>query len=141
MWTHTWEKTYQNVGKQAIWQLWADINNWPKWHDDLEYCQLHGKFEKGSFFTLKPKNMRGVNIEITDIQPGLAFTDCTTFWGAKMYDTHSMVETDNGITIKNEMRVKGPMSWLWVKLVARYVASTIPNETEALVKLARLQHG
>lgn len=137
MWTHTWEKTFKNVSKEVIWKLWTDINHWPKWHDDLEYCQLHGQFEKGAYFTLKPKKMREVSIQITDVSPGVEFTDCTTFFGAKMYDTHSMLETENGLTIKNKMLVTGPLSWIWVKLVANYVANTIPDETEALITLAR----
>ena len=36
--------------------------------------------------------------------------------------------------------VTGPLKWLWIKLVAQSVADTVPEETEALVRLARSRH-
>lgn len=81
--------------------------------------------------------MRAFKIMLTDVQEGYQFTDCTTFWGAKMYDTHAMEETPDGLRIINTLVVKGPLKWFWIKLVAQNVAKTVSEETEALVKLAR----
>jgi len=68
---------------------------------------------------------------------GHKFTDCTKFPGAKMYDTHMMEETENGIRLSNKLVVTGILRLLWVKLVAKNVADTIPQEMDALVLLAR----
>ncbi len=137
MWTRTFNKTYTKIRKEDIWSLWTDINNWPKWHDDLDYCRLEGDFKVGNHFILKPKGVRPVKILITEIIDGKKFTDCTIFPGAKMYDTHAIEETSEGLTLSNTMVVTGPLKWLWIKLVAQKVADTIPEETEALVRLAR----
>jgi len=141
MWVKTFSKVYQNITKEDVWRLWTDINNWPKWHGDLEYCKLEGQFEVGNFFLLKPKGIPPVKIELTEIEVGRYFTDCTRFFGAKMYDTHSMEETPEGLRLSNKLVVTGPLKWLWIKLVAQNVADTVPDETEALVKLAREYHG
>jgi hypothetical protein len=48
-----------------------------------------------------------------------------------------MEETPEGLRIMNTLVVTGPLKWLWIKLVAKNVADTAPDETEALVNLAR----
>ncbi len=140
MWIRTFSETYSGVSADAIWKLWTDIENWPKWHGDLEYCRLEGEFKVGSHFYLKPKNMRTVKIELTDIVEGVQFTDCTRFPGAKMYDTHKLEKTADGVTLSNKLTVQGPLKWIWIQLVAKYVADSVPEETEALVALARSGH-
>lgn len=140
MWKRTFNKTYQNVKKEDIWRIWTDINNWPTWHDDLEYCTLNGPFVVGNHFILKPKGVSAVKIELTEIVEGKKFTDCTTFFGAKMYDTHELEETKDGLRITNTLIVTGWLKYIWIKLVAQHVADTIPAETEALIKLARSKH-
>ena len=140
MWTRTYNKTFQGLKRQDIWRIWTDINNWPTWHRDLDYCKLEGKFEVGNHFFLKPKGVKPVKILLTEINEGYSFTDCTSFFGAKMYDTHSMEDTVEGLKLTNKLVVTGPLKWLWIKLVAQNVADTISEETEKLVKLARSLH-
>ena len=137
MWTRTYSQTFQGVNREDIWRIWTDINNWSTWHGDLEYCKLHGSFSVGNHFMLKPKGVKAVKIVLTDIKEGYSFTDCTQFFGAKMYDTHAMIDTADGLKLTNTLVVTGPLKCLWIKLVAQNVADTVPKETEALVQLAR----
>lgn len=141
MWKRTFSKTYTGVKKETIWRLWTDINNWPQWHDDLEYCTMIGEFVVGNHFMLKPKGMGAVKIMLTEVTQGTSFTDCTTFFGAKMYDTHTVEETPKGVKFTNILVVTGPLAWVWIVLVARHVANTVPDETESLIKLARQING
>lgn len=137
MWTRTYSKTYQNIKKEDIWHIWTDVNNWPTWHGDLDFCKMEGPFKVGNYFMLKPKGVKAVKIGITEINEGHSFTDCTTFFGAKMFDTHSMTETPEGLQLTNTLVVTGPLKWLWIKLVAQNVADTVPQEMDALVERAR----
>ena len=137
MWEKSFSKLYKEISKEAIWRVWTDVNNWPQWHGDLDSCTMVGPFKVGNHFMLKPKGMGAVKIVLTDIQPGIQFTDCTQFFGAKMLDTHSMVETPEGLILSNKLVVTGPLKWLWIKLVARKVADSVPDEMDALVKVAR----
>jgi len=137
MWTRTYSKTFKDVKKETIWKLWTDVNNWAQWHGDLDYCKIEGDFVIGNHFLLKPKGVSAVKIELTEIEEGRKFTDCTKFFGAKMYDTHELEETKEGLLLTNTLVVIGPLKWLWIKLVAKNVADTVPQEMEALVDLAR----
>lgn len=137
MWTHTYSKTFKNVKKETIWQLWTDVNNWPTWQEDLDYCKLEGTFTVGNHFMLKPKGVKAFKIELTEIEEGRKFTDCTTFFGAKMYGTLELEETREGLRLTNIHTVTGPLRWLWIKLVAQNVADSAAQQMEALVELAR----
>jgi hypothetical protein len=137
MWIRTYSKIFKNVEKKEIWRIWTDVNNWSKWHSDLDYCQMEGSFEVGKHFILKPKGVRPVKIILTEIDDGHRFTDCTNFFGAKMYDTHALEETPEGLKLTNILVVKGPLKYLWIKLVAQNVADSVPDEMEALIKLTR----
>lgn len=140
MWTRTYSKIFQGISSKDVWRIWTDVNNWHTWHGDLDYCKLEGDFRVGNHFMLKPKGVSPVKIVLTEINEGYSFTDCTSFFGAKMYDTHAMKETPDGLTLTNQLVVTGPLKWLWIKLVAQNVADTVPEEMENLVKRARGSH-
>ena len=140
MWTRTYRKTFQGIRAEDIWKMWTDVNNWPTWHGDLDYCKLEGDFVVGNHFMLKPKGINPVKIVLTEINDGKSFTDCTSFFGAKMYDTHTLEETAEGLMLTNKLVVTGPLKWLWIKLVAQNVADTVPEEMENMVNLARAKN-
>lgn len=137
MWIRSCSKVYQGIKREGVWRIWTDINHWTDWHDDLDYCKLEGPFAVGNSFILKPKGAPAVKITLTEIVEGQKFTDCTKFFGAKMYDTHELEETSEGLRLTNTLRVTGPLKWLWIKLVAKHVADSVPDENEALVNLLR----
>lgn len=140
MWLKSHSTVYKDVRKEDIWRLWADINNYTKWHDDLDFCKLDGAFVVGNYFMLKPKGAPTFKVEIIELIENKKFTDCTKFWGAKMYDIHELEETKAGLCITSTLKVTGLLSFLWVQLVAKNVANSAPKEMEALVNLARGSH-
>lgn len=137
MWIRTYSKTFKGLSKDVIWKLWTDVNKWPTWHGDLESCKMEGPFVVGNHFMLKPKGIKPFKITLTEVEEGRRFTDCTPFFGAKMYDTHEVEEIAEGLRLTNRLVVTGPLKFVWVKLVAQNVADSVPQEMDALVKLAR----
>lgn len=141
MWKKTHSKTYAGLDKQTVWKLATNVNAWHEWHTDLDYCKMEGPFEAGNHFMLKPKGVKPVKIVLTEVQEGQSFTDCTSFFGAKMYDTHAFEETAEGLKLTNTVVVTGPLKWLWIMLVAKDVASSAPEQMESLANLARGTNG
>ena len=137
MWKKSYSKIYAGIKKQTAWKLSTDVNQWHEWHEDLDYCKMEEPFEVGNHFMLKPKGVKPVKIVLTDVQEGKCFIDCTTFFGAKMYDTHAFEDTSEGLKLTNTVVVTGPLKWLWIKLVAQNVANSAPEQMEALARLAR----
>lgn len=141
MWIRKHSKVYPGVSKETVWRLWSDIDNWMSWHDDLDSCKLNGEFVVGSHFVLKPKGGLSFKIKLVEIKEGRKFTDCTQFIGAKMYDSHEMEETSEGLRLTNTLKVTGWLKFLWIKLVAQKVADSVPQEVAKLVELARREDG
>lgn len=139
MWTKSYSKTYQGVKKEDIWRAWADVNNWPKWDRELEYCKLEGAFETGRQFILKPLGGPKVKILLSEVIINRKFTDYCKFFGATMHDDHLLEDTADGLRITNTITVKGPLSFIWANLVAKKVARSVPHSMDALVDYARSQ--
>ena len=137
MWTKTHSKFYPNVSSEDVWKILIDINNWHKWHEDLEYCKLEGEFKVGSFFRLKPKGVSEVKVDLIEIKDKVSFTDCTTFFGAKMFDTHTVEVKGEGVILTNKVVVTGLLQWVWVKIVAQNVADTSLQQMDDLIKLLK----
>ena len=138
-WERSYSKVYHNITKEQIWQTWTDINNWHTWDSDIEFCKLEQPFEVGSHFTLKPKGAPAVQIKLIEIIKYQKFTDCTKFFGAKMYGTHEIEEIPQGVKLTTTMKVTGPLGFIWRKLVAENIAKTMPEQTDALVARAQSQ--
>jgi len=137
MWTQSYSKTFKDLKKEDVWNVWADVNNWPKWDKELEYCKMDGAFSENNQFILKPIDGPKVKIILSEVKPNEKFVDYCKFPGAIMYDAHLLEETLDGLRITNTITVKGLLSFLWVKLVARDVANSVPRQLDALVNLIR----
>ncbi len=140
MWVKSYNKVYQDIKKEDIWRLWVDVNNWPRWDKELEYCKMEEAFLEGSHFILKPKGALKVKITLSEVVINKKFTDYCNFFGATMHDAHELEETSNGLRITNTITVTGLLGFLWVKLVAKNVANAVPQQMDALVNLAKNSH-
>lgn len=137
MWVKSYSKVYENVKKEDIWRLWADVNNWPMWDNELDYCKMDSDFAQGNQFVLKPKGGPKVKITLSEVIFNEKFTDYCKFVGATMFDSHELVTIPEGLRITNTITVTGLLNFIWVKLVANNVALSIPKQMDALVQMAR----
>ncbi|CAN5407870.1 hypothetical protein BH10PSE19_BH10PSE19_03620 [soil metagenome] len=139
MWIKSYSKVYSGIKREDIWRIWADVNNWPKWDKELEFCKMESDFTKGSQFILKPIGGPKVKITLSEVVINRKFTDYCKFLGATMQDAHELEETLDGLRITNTITVTGPLSFIWVTLVAKKVANSVPKQMETLVDFARIE--
>lgn len=136
MWTKSYSLVTKEVTKEQMWKLFSDVNNWHTWDNGIEYAKLEGKFEKGNFFLLKPKGCPELKVKLTDMTPLRRFIDVTSFPLAKMYDDHQFEETPDGLKITGTLTVKGPLGFLWRKIVAEGMFKSMPSDMLKQVKAA-----
>jgi hypothetical protein len=134
MWRKEFSQIYSEVTKEHIWEQWENVTQWPQWDTELEYCQLDQPFVAGNHFILKAKGGPKVKVILSRVEPLKRFTDYCHFIGAKMIDDHFLEETPQGLRITNIISMTGPLAFLWWWLVGRKVASSVPVQTENLVK-------
>lgn len=127
-----WKKSHTIITKaatsQQMWKLFANVNNWHKWDEGIDYARMEGKFEKGNYLTLKPKGAPEVKITLIETVENKTFTDQTNFPLAVMRGTHIFEETPEGLRVTTTMTVEGILGFLWRKLVAEKIVDGLPKE-------------
>lgn len=136
MWTQSHTIVTKKATREQMWKLFANVNAWNTWDEGIEYAKMNGRFEKGNFFTLKPKGGPKVKIQLVEAVENRTFTDLTRFPLAKMYGEHVFEDTTEGVKITTTMKVEGPLGFLWRKLVAQNIANALPAEMEQQVNHA-----
>jgi len=136
MWTKSHSIVTKAVTKEQMWKLFADVNNWHTWDKGIEFAKMDGKFEKGNFFTLRPKGGPDVKVTLLETVENNRFLDVTKFPLAKMYDNHTFEDTAEGLKITNTITVTGALGFLWVKLVAQKIADALPGDMQDQVEAA-----
>ena len=136
MWTYSHTIVTHDVTPTQLWKLFSDVNNWHTWDGGLEFARLEGQFEKGNYFTLRPKGGPTVKVYLLETQPDTHFLDVTRFPLARMYDSHTFTTTPEGLRITNTITVKGPLGFLWRKLVAQKIADSMPSDMALQIQAA-----
>ena len=88
MWQGQYETT-TDVPAETLFRVIADINNWNKWDDGLEFTKLEGIAQAGAPFTLKPKGGPNVKMTIDEIKP-YRLVDTAHLFLAKMRTSHEI---------------------------------------------------
>lgn len=136
MWSKSHSIVTKEVSKEQMWKLFSDVNNWPAWDKGVAFAKLDGKFEKGNHFIFQPEGGPKLTLKIEEAVENKNFTDLTSFPLAKMYGEHLLEETEDGLKITTTMIVKGPLGFLWRKLVAQKIADALPNDMQEQIKAA-----
>ena len=138
MWQQSYSTTVSNIEPQLIWEIWRDVPNRPSWDDDTEWAKADGAFENGTTITMKPKGWpKTVVMKLIDCIPNQSFTDVTKFPLATLYGIHEMEKIGNELKLTTTIKLTGPLSWLWRKLVAQDIVDTLPHQTQLLIQRAQ----
>ena len=66
----------------------------------------------------------------------MRYVDLTCFPLATMTGSHELIANGEHLEIRTTMSVRGPLAFLWVRLVARGIVSGLPQQTHALIERA-----
>lgn len=134
MWTKSYSKIVENLDAAKVWTVWTDVDQWHTWQDDIEYAKLNGEFEKGGLIHFKPRGGPNIKLELAEVKPNSVFVDLTRFPLARMFDSHELIDHGGNLEIKSTIRIQGPLSFLWRKLVAENVANGLEQQTDKLIE-------
>jgi hypothetical protein len=137
MWKRTYSTVTTEVTKEQLWKLFADVNNWHNWDNNIEYAKIDGRFEAGNSFILRPKGGPDVKIKLLETITNNKYIDVTSFPLAKMYDEHLFEDTPDGVKITNTIWVTGLLSFIWIKLVAQKIVDDTPADMQKQIVAAK----
>jgi hypothetical protein len=125
--------------KEKIWSLWSDVKNWSKWNIGIEYAHINGNFENGTWCSLKVLNFSGpffIVFVLKDCIPNKSFIGryklslCTIDFGYKL------IEEENKLNIKHDIKMYGPLTFIYKNRIGKTLAKNIPNSVKKLVSMA-----
>ena len=85
----------------TVWDLMADIEDWPRWNPDVKFCLVHGELEPGTQFQWKT-GLGNIISVLQNVEPPrlLAWTGKTMginaihIWKINVVDSKTIVETE-----------------------------------------------
>jgi hypothetical protein len=120
----------------AIWALWADVANWPRWDTDVISAVGKGPFEKGMKGVLKPKGGPKTRFVLTEVTALQSFTSKSRLPLGSLQVAHSLRITSAGLEVSHSATIKGPLTFLFSRIIGAKLAASQPQAIEQLVALA-----
>ncbi len=122
--------------REQIWNLWSDVKNWNKWDNEVEYSELNGKFDIGTFGILKPTKGPKSKFKLISVDKLNEFTSRSFLPLTKMDFIHKMNEKDGELFITHEVEIKGLLTFVFSRVIGKKIISELPQAMENLSKLA-----
>ena len=135
-----WSAEYTIVtdaSKEAVWKVWADVENWKQWDESVEWCRLEGEFKTGASHILKPNNGPEVKSTIMDCEPLKRFTAVTHLPLAKMEVVHELREDKDGLHVTHRVVISGFLGFLFAQVIGKNTARDFPKTLGNLVRVAK----
>lgn len=131
---HTTQTT--TATPQAIFALWADINNWATYDDGIEWAKTTDPFAVGSHYTIKPKGGPKVKATIEIVETDKHFVDVSHLPGARLAFDHKLSQQAGVTTVDLTMSLSGPLTWLWTRILGKNQQADLEKSTAKLIATA-----
>ena len=111
----------------AIWALWADVANWPRWDSALQSAALAGPFAVGSHGRVVP--FRGVTAEfvLTALDPGRSYAFRTRLPLGALHVRRSLRQDGGHTQFTHEVWFTGLSKGLFGWLLGRKYRVLLPQ--------------
>lgn len=136
MWKKTYSQNVTDLDAASVWRVWSDVNSWNEWQDDIESARLESEFIAGGSFMLRPKGGPNVKVALLAVEPGIRFTDLTKFLLAEMVGDHELIMHGKTVEVRTTISIRGPLAFLWIRLVGSGVVDGLPQQTRRLIERA-----
>lgn len=125
------------ASREQIWALWADLEGWPKWDDNLEWVKPDGGLKQGEFAKLKPKGAKVVAFEFVEVDAPNGFVDITLLPQTKMRMEHRLTDAEGGgLTVYQRVSFSGPLGSLFGYVIGRGMKRDMPGAMRKLISMA-----
>lgn len=122
-----------DAAPEAVFALWADVENWPAWDASLIAATLEGPFAAGTTGTLHPQGLpEPIAFALTAVEPGAGFADETRLGPIVLRFQHRVERRRAGSRIVVSVEAEGPDA----DQVGPAVAEDLPETVAALADAA-----
>jgi uncharacterized protein YndB with AHSA1/START domain len=108
MWTHE-ESIETSATPARVWEFFADVAQWKNWNAGIETIQIHGPFEAGTAFTMRPPGQDAISSTLIEVKRNESFTDETLVDETRVVVSHKLLPLSSGNTkIIYSTEITGP---------------------------------
>ncbi|MFK8912435.1 SRPBCC family protein [Streptomyces sp. YS-3] len=123
---------------EAVWRLWADVENWGDWNADIQKIEIRGPFAAGTGITMGAEGQDPVELRLTEVAENELFVDEARFEGLLLRTTHRLERLGPDRTrVVYRMEITGPAADELGPEIGPAVTGDWPGTMAALVRLAQ----
>jgi Polyketide cyclase / dehydrase and lipid transport len=122
---------------EKIWNgAYADPDAWPLWNREIASARASRPLALGVQAKIRFKNRARMTFTVIEYQSGSLFTDETRLPLARMGHRHLLEPLPAGGTrLVNTIYVRGPLSWLWARVLGRKAAAALGEGQQTIERL------
>jgi hypothetical protein len=124
------------AGPESVWALYEQVSGWKEWDHEVESSRLDGPFQVGSAGVLKPRGGPASKFRLTGVTPGRGFSDVTRLPLATLAFEHTLTPESSGTRIHHRVTIRGPLAFLFSRVIGRKIAAGLPSAVAALARAA-----
>lgn len=125
---------YIRARPDVMMRLYRDVSSWPIWDEELDCVSLDGPFQNGTFGKLKPKGGPIFKFMLIDVDER-GFSNIAKLPGARLIFNHTVEEKNNGVIVRHEAHISGPLSLLFLLILKRQITGGLKT---AMINLKHL---
>ncbi|MFI6444270.1 polyketide cyclase [Kitasatospora sp. NPDC050543] len=123
---------------EAIWRLWADVENWGTWNAEIEKIEISGPFATDTLITMTPPGEDPVQLRIAQAVEGELFVDEARFGDLLLRTIHRIERVDEGrIRVVYRMEITGGGADEVGPQIGPGITADWPDTMAALAELAQ----
>jgi hypothetical protein len=127
-----------SAAPEAIWQLWADVENWGRWNADIEKIEIRGPFAAGGEITMTAAGQDPVRLRIAELAEQELFVDEADIDGLLLPTTHRLDRLDQHRTrVVYRMEITGAAADEIGPQIGPAITADWPETMASLVGLAQ----
>jgi hypothetical protein len=120
----------------VIFDLFSDVNTWPRWNAGVESVELDGPFVPGTTGTMQVPGQDPMRMRLTAVDAGRGFEDETEIPGAGVVVRvrHALTIVESGRTrIDYGVTIDGPAADVLGPVIGPDITADFPSVLEALI--------
>jgi hypothetical protein len=134
-------ETFTPIAPATLYAAITAIDRWLEWGVDLERTEASASLSPGASFMLRPKGGPNVRTTVVEAARPRCFTDRAHLFLRTMTTTHLFEQaTDEsgqeGTRVTVGISVRGPLGFLWDRIIARKQVAGLPKATKAFLVFA-----
>ncbi|AJF65587.1 polyketide cyclase [Streptomyces vietnamensis] len=123
---------------EAIWRLWADVENWGAWNAEIEKIEISGPFEEGARITMTPPGDDPVELVVAEAVEDELFVDEARFGDLLLRTVHRIDRLDRDrVRVVYRMEITGTGADEAGPQIGPGITADWPDTMASLVELAR----